>query len=58
MQGYVIFDYKKQYAKARKELGQWLAEGKIKRQQTIVKGGIKKAPEALRNLYDGVNTGK
>lgn len=58
MQGFIVFDYVKQYAAAKKELAQWLAEGKIKRQETILKGGIDKMPEALRALYEGVNTGK
>jgi NADPH-dependent curcumin reductase CurA len=58
MQGFIVFDYEKEYAPARKELAQWLAEGKIKRKETIVKGGLKEAEEALRGLYQGLNTGK
>ncbi|KAK4497830.1 hypothetical protein PRZ48_010484 [Zasmidium cellare] len=58
MEGFVVFDYAKDYAKAQKELAQWLGEGKIKRQETIMKGGIEKMPEALQALYNGVNTGK
>lgn len=58
MEGFVVFDYEKQYSQARRELAQWMAEGKIKRQETIIQGGIEKMPEALRALYDGVNTGK
>jgi NADPH-dependent curcumin reductase CurA len=57
MQGFIVFDYAKKYDEARRELTKWLAEGKIKRQETIIKGGIEKMPEALRALYDGVNTG-
>jgi NADPH-dependent curcumin reductase CurA len=58
MEGFIVFDYEKQYPQAQKELAQWLAEGKLKRQETIIKGGITKMPEALRSLYEGVNTGK
>nr|POE51558.1 putative nadp-dependent oxidoreductase yfmj [Quercus suber] len=58
MEGFVVFDYEKQYPQARKELAQWLGDGKIKRQETIIRGGIEKMPEALKALYDGVNTGK
>jgi NADPH-dependent curcumin reductase CurA len=58
MEGFVVFDYEKQYPEAKRELAQWLAEGKLKRQETILKGGIEKMPEALRALYQGVNTGK
>lgn len=58
MEGFIVFDYAKEYAPARKELAQWLDEGKIKRKETIVKGGLKEAEEALRGLYRGLNTGK
>lgn len=58
MEGFVVFDYASKYAEARKELAQWLGEGKIKRQETIVRGGIEKMPDALRSLYEGINTGK
>ena len=58
MEGFVVIDYEKQYTQARRELAQWVAQGKIKRQETIMTGGIEKMPEALRALYDGVNTGK
>ena len=58
MEGFVVFDYAKDYAKAQRELAQWMSEGKIKRQETIMKGGIEKMPEALQALYQGVNTGE
>ena len=58
MQGFIVFDYEKQYPEAKKELAQWLADGYIKRQETVVKGGLKNAEQALIDLYKGVNTGK
>jgi NADPH-dependent curcumin reductase CurA len=58
MEGFIVFDYAKQYAEARKELARWLEEGKIKRKETIVKGGLKEAERALVGLYQGLNTGK
>jgi len=58
MQGFVVFDFEHKYAEARKQLAQWLAEGKLKRRDTIVKGGIGKAEEALLGLFEGKNTGK
>lgn len=57
MEGFIVFDYESQYPHAKKELAQWLAEGKIKRLETVIKGGITKMPEALRALYEGVNQG-
>ncbi|KAL8931632.1 MAG: hypothetical protein Q9211_006825 [Gyalolechia sp. 1 TL-2023] len=56
MEGFIIFDYAKQYPEARKELAQWLAEGRIQRKETIVKGGLAKAEQALVDLFHGVNT--
>ena len=58
MEGFIVFDYASQYAAARKELAGWLAEGKIQRKETIVKGGLEVAEKALLGLYKGTNTGK
>ena len=58
MEGFIVFDYEKEYSAARKQLLQWLEEGKIKRKETIVKGGLKEAEKALLGLYQGMNTGK
>jgi NADPH-dependent curcumin reductase CurA len=57
MQGFVVFDFEDKYPQARKELAQWLSEGKLKRKETIVKGGISKAEEALVGLFAGKNIG-
>jgi NADPH-dependent curcumin reductase CurA len=58
MQGFIVFDFTKEFPAARKELAQWLSEGKIKRKETIIKGGLKAAEQALVDLYNGINTGK
>ncbi|KAI5358175.1 Putative GroES-like superfamily, alcohol dehydrogenase-like, NAD(P)-binding domain superfamily [Septoria linicola] len=58
MEGFIVFDYEKEYPQAKAQLAKWMDEGKIKRQETIIKGGIEKMPEALKALYEGVNTGK
>lgn len=57
LQGFIVFDYAKQFPAARKELTQWLAEGKLQRKETIVKGGLPAAEQALLDLYKGINTG-
>lgn len=57
MQGFLVFDFAPQFAAARKELSTWLAEGKIKRKETIIKGGLAAAEKGLVQLYEGVNTG-
>lgn len=58
LQGFIVFDFQSKYAEAQKEMSQWLAEGKLQRKETIVKGGLGVAEETLLNLYQGVNTGK
>ncbi|KAI1122761.1 hypothetical protein F5Y10DRAFT_253329 [Nemania abortiva] len=58
MEGFIVFDYLADYPRARQEIGNWLAEGKLKRKETIVTGGIEKAEYAIRDLFEGKNTGK
>ncbi|QDS73581.1 hypothetical protein FKW77_001297 [Venturia effusa] len=58
MEGFIVFDYAKRYDEARTQLAQWLAEGKLLRKETVIKGGLKKAPQGLVDLYSGINTGK
>ncbi|KAF2750748.1 NADP-dependent leukotriene B4 12-hydroxydehydrogenase [Sporormia fimetaria CBS 119925] len=58
MQGFIVTDYTKQFPEAKKELAQWLSEGKLKRKETVVKGGLPKAEQALVDLFNGKNTGK
>lgn len=58
MQGFIVMDYTSEFPAARKELAQWLAEGKIQRKETIIKGGLEAAEQALIDLYSGINTGK
>ncbi|KAI4231425.1 MAG: hypothetical protein LQ352_008404 [Teloschistes flavicans] len=58
MEGFVVFDYAPEFPSARAELSQWLSEGKIQRKETIIKGGLREAEQALCDLYKGVNTGK
>jgi NADPH-dependent curcumin reductase CurA len=57
MEGFIVFDYLSQFPAARKEIAQWLAEGKLQRKETIIKGGLAAAEQALLDLFKGVNTG-
>ena len=57
MQGFIIFDYAEKWAEARKQLAQWLSEGKLQRKETILKGGLKVAEEGLLQLFKGQNMG-
>lgn len=58
MQGFIVFDHKERIPEIRKELSQWLADGKLKKTETIVKGGLAVAQQALVDLYNGANQGK
>ncbi|KAH8891267.1 NAD(P)-binding protein [Thozetella sp. PMI_491] len=56
LQGFIVFDHYKEYPEARKQLAQWLEEGKIQRQAFIVKGGLQNSEEAFEQLFKGANT--
>jgi hypothetical protein len=58
MQGFIVMDYAKENQEARKQLGQWLSEGKIKREETIVKGGLQNVEKAFNDLFEGGNKGR
>ncbi|KAJ5096957.1 Alcohol dehydrogenase superfamily zinc-type [Penicillium angulare] len=58
IKGFIVFDFVKQYRSALQELASWLVEGKLKRKEHIVLGGLEGAPQGLVDLYAGANTGK
>lgn len=58
MQGFIVFDHADDFPRARGELAQWLAEGRLKKTEHIITGGLAAAEQALVGLYKGVNTGK
>ena len=53
-----MFDYVKEYDAARQELAKWIREGKLKRKEHVLKGGLDRAPGGLVDLFAGANTGK
>jgi NADPH-dependent curcumin reductase CurA len=57
MQGFIVFDYAKEYGAAKAQLAKWLSEGKLKRKETIIKGGVAAADEAFQQLFQGGNIG-
>ncbi|KAI9372441.1 hypothetical protein BJX61DRAFT_447186 [Aspergillus egyptiacus] len=58
LKGFIVFDFAKKYSSALQEMATWLEQGKLKRKEHIVPGGLEAAPQALVDLYGGVNTGK
>jgi NADPH-dependent curcumin reductase CurA len=57
MAGFVVFTYAKRYPEGLAQLGEWVAEGKLKSREDIVEG-IETFPESLLMLFSGENTGK
>ncbi|MET0387215.1 MAG: NADP-dependent oxidoreductase [Polyangiales bacterium] len=57
MEGMVVFDYVARFDEARRELSGWIASGKLKSREDIVKG-LETFPESLLKLFKGENTGK
>ena len=58
VKGFIIFDdYGHRYDEFARDMGQWLAEGKIKYREQIV-DGLENAPDAFIGLLQGKNFGK
>ena len=57
LQGFIIFNYAKQYPEGIHQLAEWLKEGKLTFTQTI-EHGFEKLPTALIGLFKGENIGK
>ena len=57
MTGMVVFDYAARYADAVREMAGWMAAGKLKSREDIVRG-LDQFPSALLKLFSGDNHGK
>ncbi|MEM7233657.1 MAG: zinc-binding dehydrogenase, partial [Planctomycetota bacterium] len=57
MQGFLVFDFKRQFPGAFRELSAWVAEGKLTFRENFV-DGIENAPDAFLGLFRGDNIGK
>ena len=57
MEGFIVFDFEKDYPRGIRDMGRWLAEGRITSREHVVKG-IETFPETLLMLFDGRNQGK
>ncbi|GHJ45527.1 NADP-dependent oxidoreductase [Catellatospora sp. TT07R-123] len=57
MRGFIVSDHDDRMPDLFREVGAWLAEGKIKAEETVV-AGLENAPQAFLGLMRGENTGK
>ncbi|WEM40895.1 NADP-dependent oxidoreductase [Photobacterium sp. DA100] len=57
MQGFIVFDHWAHYGEYANQMGQWIAEGKVKWEETVFEG-IEQAPRAFIGLFEGKNKGK
>jgi len=57
LKGFIVSNYMDQMPPFYSEMSQWIKEGKIKWEETILEG-IEKAPEAFLKLFRGDNMGK
>ena len=57
MQGFIVRDHMSRLSQFYADMGKWIAEGKIKWKETIVKG-LENAPRAFIGLFRGENFGK
>jgi hypothetical protein len=57
MEGFIVFDFEKDYPRGIRDMGKWLAEGRLQSREHVVKG-IETFPETLLMLFDGRNEGK
>lgn len=57
MKGFTVNNYSAHFKEAAVDLSQWLQEGKLKYEETIVEG-FDRIPEAFLGLFKGTNLGK
>lgn len=57
MTGMIVFDYAARYPEAIREMAQWMAAGKLRSREHVVRG-IEQFPSALLMLFTGENHGK
>lgn len=57
LEGFIVFDYVKEFPAAQKHVADMLASGKLQRKFHVVEG-LSNAPSALPMLFTGGNTGK
>ena len=57
MEGFIVSRWANRWNEGITQMAQWVNEGKLKTQETIVEG-FEKMPEAFLGLFTGNNVGK
>jgi len=57
MEGFIVFDFQKNYPQAIREMAQWIAAGKLKSKEYVVEG-IENFHSAFLRLFSGEKLGK
>merc|ERR1719500_348453 len=57
MEGFLVNRWKARWQEGVLQMAQWISEGKIKAQETVVEG-FENIPDAMAGLFTGANTGK
>lgn len=57
IEGFIVSEHWQHYDEFSQQMGNWLANGQIKAEQTIYEG-IEQAPDAFIGLFEGKNRGK
>jgi len=57
IEGFIVFEHWAHYPEFAKQMGQWLASGAVKAEQTVYEG-LELAPDAFIGLFEGKNRGK
>ena len=56
-EGFLVFQFANRFREGQRQMAQWIKEGKLKYQETVV-DGLKYAPAAFIGLFHGDNLGK
>lgn len=57
VRGFIVSDFMRQFPAATQQLAEWVLDGEIRYDETIVEG-LEHAPAAINRLFDGGNVGK
>lgn len=57
MKGFIVGDYSARFSEGIKQLAEWLKEGKLKYEETVIEG-FENVPDAFLGLFKGANLGK